>query len=810
LDASDCDRFQQLACGTDCRKSTPKENRTPSKSLAPLGKRSLKKFQTRSRRSVSSTAPTCCPEIVVTSLFIDPKTPATTAQAAGGAVTESAGEAPAPQFNISATASLQERRTRTLKHGDTFAVFDHRGDIGGEAGNSEGLYHRDTRMLSQLELLLDEARPLLLSSNTQDDNAVFSADLSNPDLLADGNALALRREQIHLHRLKFLWNGACFERLLVRNFSDQPLQIRLSLRFAADFADLFEVRGEHRSRRGEASAARTSDRSVALRYLGLDNNERVTRLSFEPAPKTLTTARASFEVQLKPHEARRIFVRIGVPDHEVDEWGGRQFYRQMRAARRALRNSSGRAASIEGSNSLFNEIARRAVSDLYMLITDTPQGPYPYAGTPWFSTPFGRDGIITALMTLWLDPNIAKGVLGFLAATQATAVEPERDAEPGKILHEMRHGEMAALGEVPFGRYYGSVDATPLFVYLLGEYFVRTGDLETVRKLWPNAEAALAWIDHYGDHDGDGFVEYYRKTKQGLANQGWKDSQDAIFHRNGAYAEGPIALCEVQAYVFGAKRHAADLAAALGHAPRAQELCEQAEALRLKFEEKFWCEELSVYAIALDGAKRPCCVVSSNAGQVLLTGIANADRARRVMQTLLSPACFSGWGIRTIGLSEQRYNPMSYHNGSVWPHDNALIALGFARYGHKHAAAQVFTALFDAATYMDLRRLPELFCGFSRRLRNAPTQYPVACSPQAWASATMLSLVQASLGLELRESSGEIAFYRPMLPAFLDTLHLRNLRLSKGSADVLLRRYGDEVAVTVTRRDGELVVQVRH
>ncbi|MDB5987491.1 MAG: amylo-alpha,6-glucosidase [Nevskia sp.] len=718
-------------------------------------------------------------------------------------------EGPVPQFHISASASLQERRTRTLKHGDTFAVFDHRGDIGGEPGNSEGLYHRDTRILSQLELLLEDARPLLLSSMTQDDNAVFSADLSNPDLLRDGQ-IALRREQIHLHRLKFIWNGACYERLLVRNFSDQPLSVRLSLRFAADFADLFEVRGEQRARRGESSAARESDRSVMLRYLGLDEVERLTQLAFDPPPKILTSARASFEVALQPHEARRIFIRIGVPDATVSDWNGRLFYRQMRAARRALRTSSARAASVDSSNSLFNEVARRAVSDLYMLITDTPQGPYPYAGTPWFSTPFGRDGIVTALMTLWLDPSIAKGVLGFLAATQATAIEPQRDAEPGKILHEMRHGEMAALHEVPFGRYYGSVDATPLFVVLLGEYFVRSGDLDTVRALWPNAEAALHWIDTYGDRDGDGFVEYYRQTSEGLANQGWKDSQDAVFHRNGHYAEGAIALCEVQAYVYGAKRHAALLAAALGHQQQADRLQAQAETLRQNFEEKFWCEELSVYALALDGAKQACRVVSSNSGQVLLTGIASPERAQRVAQTLLGPACFSGWGIRTIGLSELRYNPMSYHNGSVWPHDNGLIALGLARYGHKQAAAQVFSGLFDAATYMDLRRLPELFCGFSRRQRNAPTQYPVACSPQAWASATMLSLLQSSLGLELLDRSNEIAFYRPVLPDFLDELHLRNLRLRRGSADVHLHRHGDEVAVTVTRRDGDVVVVVRH
>ncbi len=722
---------------------------------------------------------------------------------------QSVDEVPGPQFAIAVSATLQQRRTRTLKHADTFAVFDHRGDIGGEPGNPEGLYHRDTRMLSELQLLLEEGRPLLLSSTTQDDNAVFTADLSNPDLLEDGK-IALRRENIHLNRMKFVWNGACYERLVVRNYGDRPLSLRLTYRFASDFADLFEVRGEHRSARGESSAELRSDHAVALRYKGLDAIERISELAFYPVPKTLTTARAAFEIALQPRATRRIFLRIGFTASAQGEWNGRMFYRRLRAARHALKESSARAASIDSSNSVYNEIVRRSVSDLYMLITETPQGPYPYAGIPWFSTPFGRDGIITALMTLWLDPSIARGVLGFLAATQATAVEPERDAEPGKILHEMRHGEMANLREVPFGRYYGSIDATPLFLLLLGEYFRRTGDLETVRSLWPNAEAALAWIDHYGDRDGDGFIEYHRQTQEGLANQGWKDSFDSIFHRDGRLAEGSIALCEVQGYVYGAKRHAAVLAEALGNPQRAAALAAQAESLRERFEAQFWCEELSTYALALDGAKRPCEVISSNAGQLLFTGIASAERAQRVAATLLSPAVFGGWGIRTIGASESRYNPMSYHNGSIWPHDNGLVALGFARYGLQKSASRVFGALFDAATYMDLRRLPELFCGFPRRERNAPTQYPVACSPQAWASATPLCLLQASLGLELLDRTGEIKFYRPMLPDFLDHVRLRNLRLSTGSVDVLLHRQDDNVGVTVTRRDGDVVVVTRY
>jgi glycogen debranching enzyme len=367
--------------------------------------------------------------------------------------------------------------------------------------------------------------------------------------------------------------------------------------------------------------------------------ERDTNLRFEPAPARLDTASAHFVLKLRGGEGTRIVLRVGCGSLRKESWNIRQYYRALRAARHALRHASRCAAGLEGSNAVFNELARRSVADLYMLATDTPHGTYPYAGIPWFSTVFGRDGIITALLTLWADPTIAKGVLGFLAAEQATSVEPESDAEPGKILHEMRKGEMARLGEVPFARYYGSVDATPLFVMLAGEYFARTGDLDTIRQLWPHITAALRWIDTYGDPDHDGFVEYSRQSATGLANQGWKDSGDAIFHADGELAEGPIALCEVQGYVYAAKPQ---LARALGDEPMAASLDEAAEKLRQNFEAAFWCVELSTYAIALDGLKRPCRVIASNAGHALLAGIAAPDRAARVADTLLREARFRG------------------------------------------------------------------------------------------------------------------------------------------------------------------------
>jgi glycogen debranching enzyme len=484
------------------------------------------------------------------------------------------------------------------------------------------------------------------------------------------------------------------------------------------------------------------------------------------------------------------------------------FFRGLLAHRREMRRSTAGATSIETSNNIFNEVLCQAMADLNMLMTETPEGRYPYAGIPWYSTTFGRDGLITALQMLWIDPRVARGVLRRLAFHQAKTVDPLADAEPGKILHEMRGGEMAALREVPFAHYYGSVDSTPLFVLLAGLYVERTDDDETLRELWPAIEAALRWIDGAGDPDQDGFVEYQRASEQGLANQGWKDSFDAIFHADGRLAEGYIALAEVQGYVFAAKQLAGRCAQRLGLAGRAQRL--QAEATRLaeRFEEAFWCDELGTYALALDGEKQPCRVRTSNAGQLLFTGIVRKDRARMVAADLMRPHFFTGWGIRTVARGEARYNPMSYHDGSIWPHDNALIALGLARYGLKHSVEHVFKGLFDAASYMDLRRLPELFCGFQRERRRGPTLYPVACAPQAWASATPFTLLEAALGIEFDAARGEIRLRNPRLPAFLNEVILRDLQLGESSVDLRLRRHGEEVSLEVLSTRGRIQVSI--
>jgi glycogen debranching enzyme len=714
---------------------------------------------------------------------------------------EPVAEAP---FHIPAT-DLAARARCTLKYGDTFAVLDSHGDIGASSGGPDGLFHCDTRFLSRLQLSVNGCQPLLLGFSLRDDNTMLAVDLTNPGIPADGQT-GIEQHTLHMVRSVYLWRNTANQRLAVHNHGDRPVDFNLAIDFGNDFADVFEVRGLRRPRRGVATASLAGPAQVVLTYQGLDRRRRRTTLAFDPQPSELSLKAATYHFHLAPGAGVLVFVTVGCD--QPPEKQPVSFQRGLRAVHRERRHASHDGTTIETSNQIFNEVLCRSMADLHMLITDTPQGRYPYAGIPWYSTTFGRDGLITALQMLWFDPTVARGVLRRLAFYQAKTEDPAADAQPGKILHEMRGGEMAALHEVPFGLYYGSVDATALFILLAGLYGERTGDAETLAELWPAIEAALGWIDGRGDPDGDGFVEYRRATERGLANQGWKDSYDAIFHRDGRLAEGHIALAEVQGYVFAAKQMAARWAHRLGHPQTAQRLEAEARTLAERFEAAFWCPELETYALALDGAKEPCCVCASNAGQLLFTGIVAPDRAEKVANGLLRPQFFSGWGIRTVAKGEARYNPMSYHNGSIWPHDNALIALGFARYGLKHSVERVFKGLFDAATYMELRRLPELFCGFQRQRGRGPTLYPVACSPQAWASATPFTLLEASLGLEFDKRNNEIRLRNPTLPSFLDEVMLRNLQLGQSSVDLRFRRHKDGVSVDIPRRHGGIQVSV--
>jgi glycogen debranching enzyme len=638
------------------------------------------------------------------------------------------------------------------------------------------------------------------------DNIALSADLTNPDLEADGDP-GLVKGSIHILATTVLGADVLFQTVDLRNFSHSTLRFRLAFNFASDFVDLFEVRGTTRVQRGDRLPDERQPDGITLSYRGLDGVARRTRLTFDPAPAKVIPGRASWEISLPADGRHTIELAVRCErDGRVPSGAGHAVCVAEAKSWQTRRRSE--TAALVTSNESCNAWLDRSRSDLEMLATETRHGLYAYAGIPWFSTAFGRDGIITALQCLWLDPTLAAGTLRFLAANQATELDPKADAEPGKILHETRKGEMALLGEVPFARYYGGVDATPLFIVLAAAYYERTGDLPLIRLLWPHIEAALRWMREYGDIDGDGFLEYDRKSLNGLINQGWKDSFDSIFHADGRLAEAPIALAEVQAYAYAAYLGAAKLAAVLGETEYAGELPVLAEHLRERFEDTFWIEEAGTYALALDGQKRQCRVVSSNAGHVLMGGLASPDRAARVAESLMGPASFSRWGIRTVAETAARFNPMSYHNGSVWPHDNALIGMGFARYGLRKSPLAILSALFDAALFMEHVRLPELFCGFERRPGAGPTSYPVACMPQAWASASVFGLFGAVLGISFDTPANRIIFTRPALPNWLDECAISNLRLGDAVVDLTLRRNREHVALHVVNRTGpvELVV----
>jgi glycogen debranching enzyme len=710
------------------------------------------------------------------------------------------------EYYILANSSLADDRTRVLKNGETFAVFDRTGDLRPIGRGQHGLYHDGTRHLRRLELRIGNERPILLSSTITEDNSTVAVDLTNP-LLGSRSEGSVAQDSIHIFRSAVLVDGGCHHRLRVRSFALEPIQFTLALLFNADFVDIFEVRGFERTHSGERLDPVLSDDSVTLSYRGLDDLVRTTSIHFSPEPALVDSGEARFIVSLPPGGEEVFDLRVACDGFAAADLGA-GYDEAAEAARSALASRAAGGFAVDTSNEQFNDWLERATADLRMMLTETSHGLYPYAGVPWFNAPFGRDGIITALETLWMEPSIAASVLRYLAATQASQELPDSEAEPGKILHEARGGELPNLGEVPFRRYYGGADTTPLFVVLAHAHFDRTADVELLREIWPNIERALAWVDACGDGDGDGFVEYERRGPTGLVNQGWKDSHDSVFHADGRPAEGAIALCEVQAYVYGAKNGAAELADALGESERAQTLRAEAESLRRKFEEQFWSDELGTYVLALDGRKQPCQVRSSNAGQCLYTGIASFEHAQKVTATLMGDEFHSSWGIRTLATTEKRYNPMSYHNGSVWPHDNALIAAGIARYGMRTPVVRILSGFFDASPHLDLGRMPELFCGFARRPGQGPTHYPVACSPQAWAAAAVFLLLQSSLGLRVSARTNQVLIANAVLPPFLDSVRIRGLRAGAATVDLQLQGRGDDVTVQVLRREGDVDVVV--
>ena len=697
-----------------------------------------------------------------------------------------------------------------LKDGETFAMLDGRGEICPETHPDSGIFHRGTRHVSRLQLLLWGESAAVLSSTERGEMGVHVSHLTNGTTRSGPH-----QGVVHLERSSVLTPSACLQELILTNYGDTILAVPLCFRCDADFRDIFEVRGLQRSLRGHTVLSCRQD-ALEWSYRGLDGAQRCTSVRIGAPLQDVGDDHLSLSLELKPRQSRRLVLEL-----TFDRPNGQsaspaavdQAYDQAMAATLArFRAARQRSALITSDNPAFNSWLARSYSDVHLLSTELEHGLYPYAGVPWFSCPFGRDGLITARQLLLVEPRLARGVLGFLADQQATAVDLSSDAEPGKVLHEARDGEMAALGEVPFGRYYGTVDATPLFVILAADYLARSGERAFIADLLPALEAAMAWIQTAEARSSDGFLRYQCAAQGGLRNQGWKDSDDAVHHSDGRLAEGSIALCEVQAYSYGAHRAMAAILRRFGRHDDAEALLGQAERLRERFHAAFWCEPIGTYAMAIDGAGQACAVRSSNAGHCLWTGIATPEAAASIAHALLAPTSFNGWGVRTLDEREVRYNPMSYHNGSIWPHDNALIALGLARYGYREEAMRILTGLFDTARAMPMLRLPELFCGFPRRDDEGPTLYPVACSPQAWASGTVFALLEAVTGMAIGrdESSGrvQVQLRHPVLPQRINVLEISGLRLGDEEIDLQLHRGDQDVGVLVKRRSSGVDVLI--
>ena len=687
-----------------------------------------------------------------------------------------------------------------LKADDLFMVADTWGDL---KGGADGLFINDTRVLSRFVMTVGLAKPSKLSAGVSQDNVFFSCHTTNRPLPPMGGRSA-PAGVLHIERRRYLWERRMFERVRMVNHGVEDILLPLAFDFGADFADIFQVRGTPRPKRGKIDTPTHDGRRVSFRYEGLDDVVRTSCLAFSEPPARLTGQRAEFMFSLPKGRRIDLFIECGTDACETPD--AHRWRLNAVKARMAMRAKRRRGASVRGPRSpRFNDWLDQSRADVALLTTDLPTGPYPYAGIPWFSTPFGRDGIITAWQMLWVDPSLARGVLTYLAARQATETSAFQDSAPGKIMHETRGGEMSALGEVPFHLYYGGVDTTCLFVALAGAYARRTGDLETIQRLWPNLIAAAGWMRDYGDANGDGFISYQRGADTGLSNQGWKDSEDSIFHSDGRFPKGPIALLEVQGYAYAAWKAMADLGKALKD-ERADEWLDKAELTRSLVEERYWMEDEGFYAVALDGDGNQCRAIASNAGHLLFTGLPSPERAEKVTRRLLSHEFRSGWGVRTLATGQPRFNPMSYHNGSVWPHDTALGAAGMAYYGEREAVALLLGEIYGAASHFQMR-LPELFCGFEREPGEPPIAYPVACLPQAWAAGAVFLMLQASLGVSIDAIEKRVDISTPHLPNGIDRLNITNLQVGDASLDLVFQRMEDHVVVTPNNKRGE--VQVR-
>jgi glycogen debranching enzyme len=691
-----------------------------------------------------------------------------------------------------------------LKQGKHFMVLALSGMMPDATACGYGLYCDDTRYLSRWELTLNQ-RDLVLLSSSCEEGFTGSFVYGNPALPG------LPEQSLMVRRQLVVVGDGMHEKLTVSNYRNRPAEVELTIRYAADFADMFEVRAQRRARRGQYAIPRQSrkGRRVLLGYTGLDGALMQTAIDFlGRRPDYLDAFQARFALKLGPRQSQALEVAVTTRyrGREARSGTSGRFDNRLAELRAGYERWRAAGASISTDNATFNELLERCYRDLYMLRQPTPRGPALAAGIPWFAVAFGRDQAITAMQTLPLMPGLSREVIGVLAAYQGTGYDDYTEESPGRIMHELRLGEMARLREIPFVPYYGTVDATALWLRLLCRYVEWTWDLGLARRLWPRVRQALAYLDREIEAGG-GYLRYGGRGDAALTNQGWKDSGDSVMYRDGELARPPVALCEPQGYLYAAWRQLSRLAAMLGHPRVSARLARQASALKQRFNQDFWMEAPGFVALALDGQGRQCDVISSNPGHLLATAILDDARAASVAETLMGQEMFCGWGIRTLSAGERAYNPMSYHNGSVWPHDNSLAVEGLCAIGRRSSAHAVMAGLFEAARHQADLRLPELFCGFERAGSAGPVRYPVSCVPQAWAAGSMLQMLTACLGLVPDAKRKELHVVSPSLPSWLGAVTVTGLRVGDGAVDLRFVSAGDHTSCQpLTSRGGVRVV----
>jgi glycogen debranching enzyme len=694
------------------------------------------------------------------------------------------------------------RDALVIRERSSYLLTDPNGNIA--AGNVQGfgLYHRDARHLSRYEFDLNGVQPVVLLSTAELGYAMEQV-LTNPSLKTrDGRDL--RRGSVEIGRQRVIAD-VIEEQVRITNFNPFPIQLELNYGFEADFADIFDVRGYERERNGVLHPPAIDKRSIEFSYDGIDGRERSTRIQFDVAPDHIDESSASFHLALQRRETTTLRITILVDNHPLrrPRGGGSR----IDAIAEQYRTWTEECAQVFTDNEFFNRVLLRGLHDIRMLRSENEQGEtFMSAGTPWFDALFGRDSCIVAMQTLPYHSDIARTTLRLLARSQGTELDPVRDEEPGKILHELRFDELSSSGELPYSPYYGSIDSTPLFLLLIAEYYDWTADLRLVRDLLPAIRAAFEWMDIFGDPKGDGYLSYEKRSAKGLVNQGWKDSWDAVVHANGTLAQPPIALSEVQGYAYAARHRLAPVLERLGEAKLAARARRDAKRMYQRFNEDYWMPSHNFYAMALDGNRQHVESVASNPAHCLWTGLIETDRAPEVVSRLLANDMFSGWGLRTLAGGSPRFNPIGYHLGSVWPHDNSIAAMGFKMYGFHDELNEVATALFDACTSFPYFRLPEVFGGEARSAHNAPVPYPVACRPQAWAAGAFLLITQAMLGLKPEAPEKRLRIVDPKLPYWLNSVNVRGLRVGAGEVSLNYRRDGNLTRVEIEEATGGIDV----